>query len=256
MKKIIPFLTLAAVLTLAFLLPHLAVRSRMRSATALSRTQTVDEGLNLTSQGLTPVQKMQIIADDTVVMAYDYSSATDEIYQRFFDEVDSLALCGAISENMRTDLLDYVSVTIVRVYYLVPETGEYLSLYRANGGDGRFSALMDAESGKILELKFLPSSQTYLEECEGFWGEKDVDAAGTIPVRLAGWMTYLGVEGTNDTVYPGVFGFAYTFRFTDGDGNSVYFSQEYLQQEGIISCAPLSELSGDASAETQENSSR
>lgn len=252
MKKFLSLFALAAVLTASFLLPHLALRSRMASAAAVSYTQAVDEGLNLTSQGLTPVQKMQIVASADVVMAYDYSGTTDEIYRQFFDELDSLALCGAISESMHTDLMDNVSVTIVHVYYLDPDSGEYLSLYRANGGDGRFSALMDGESGKILELKFLPSEQSYVEECEDFWGEKDVDAAGTIPVRLAGWMAYLGVEGTNATVYPGASDFAYTFRFTDGDGNSVYFAQEYVQEEGIISCAPLAELSAETEDQRSE----
>lgn len=243
MKKFLSLFALAAVLTVSFLLPHLAVRSRMDSAAAVSYTQAADEGLNLMSKGLTPVQKMRIVANPDVVMAYDYSEngTTDEIFEQFFDELDSLALCGAISETMRTDLMDSGGVSIVHVYYLDPDSGEYLSLYRANGGDGLFSALMDGESGKILELKFLPSEQSYVEECEDFWGEKDVDAEGTIPVRLAGWMAYLGVAGTNATVYPGVFGFAYTFRFTDGDGNSVYFAQEYLQEEGIISCTPLYE---------------
>lgn len=255
MKKILPLFLLAAVLTAAFLLPHLAVRSRMDSAAAVSYTQTVDEGLRLTAQGLTPVQKMQIITDDNVVTAFDYSNRylTEDTYRQFFDELDSLALCGAISESMRIDLMDNGGVSIVHVYYLEPESGAVLSLYRANGGDGLFSALVDGESGKILELKFMAGEQSHWEEIEAFWGEKDVDAEGKIPVRLAGWMTYLGVEGTNVTDYLGASDFAYTFCFTDGDGNSVYFVQEYLQTEGIISCAPIGELADDAFAENQEH---
>lgn len=253
MKKILPLFLLAAVLTAAFLLPHLAVRSRMDSAAAVSYTQIVDAGLNPTAQELTPVQKMQIIVDDNVVMAFDYNEPgmKDEIYQQFFDELDSLALCGAISESMRIDLMESGGVSIVHVYYLEPESGTFLSLYRANGGDGLFSALMDGESGKILELKFVAGEQSYWEETETFWGEKDVDAKGDIPVRLAGWMTYLGVEGTNATDYSGDT-FAYTFRFTDSDGNSVCFVQEFLPIEGIISCAPIGELRDDASAETKD----
>lgn len=85
MKKILPLFLLAAVLTVAFLLPHLAVRSRMDSAAAVSYTQAVDAGLSPTAQELTPVQKMQIIVDDNVVMAFDYNEPgmKDEIYQQF-----------------------------------------------------------------------------------------------------------------------------------------------------------------------------
>ena len=191
MKKrtVLCFALAALLIVFAFVGPPIVLRAAVGSS--LRTPKQLDASLYAITSDADTVGKLSALSNPSALSFHlDPEETRETITSDLQDELASLAELGAIRKELYGFVKEAANdeCTIDRLCIVQPSTRLVFEVYNIQLWMANANIIMDASTGKVLQLSFHPTEA-------GFMNLEFGDTHG--PEELDGWAAYLGLEAGN-----------------------------------------------------------